>query len=417
MDTLLVELEKNVPMYNKISQLRRYVKDISKPSITTPEAVSIVTCLCRKSTNRHVSSMIVNMILPKIQLPWRIDTMLKLVYTDCERTALLDAMYYRIGFPRLSFSEIHEIIETFTTKSATLLAFYKLVDAWTAVNIQHVMASLCRLDAANNTSTHLNARDMMDVLQFFADSNTTIYYEVDVRTVCVLKIYMGAKCEKFIQVMTRILPLWKGDKDLDEFIRRNVTCMDSCYKPPIGDHSIKLLLMNALGKYLTVKPKATALSAATATTTTITSSSSSSSSSSTKWNSNKRTKSEECSICRDNRVDRVAVPCGHAFACEKCVRELRRSSQNCSVCRCLVTQFIPLYMCGIEEEDEECAPLKHKQQQQLKQSIQASPSHVLDTLSISDAVKMLRSARFTRIFPSRTQTQARATPIVTEADN
>ena len=58
----------------------------------------------------------------------------------------------------------------------------------------------------------------------------------------------------------------------------------------------------------------------------------------------------ECPICQDNRVDRVAIPCGH-MACAVCVQSLRSyRNHNCPMCRAFVQDYTPIVIGDITKD-------------------------------------------------------------------
>lgn len=49
---------------------------------------------------------------------------------------------------------------------------------------------------------------------------------------------------------------------------------------------------------------------------------------------------EKCSICLDENVSRVNIPCGHVVTCEKCCK---RMGNTCSICRQNVENRVKIY--------------------------------------------------------------------------
>jgi hypothetical protein len=63
---------------------------------------------------------------------------------------------------------------------------------------------------------------------------------------------------------------------------------------------------------------------------------------SNKTQSNESPSEEQtCKICLDQKIEYIAIPCGHAYLCTNCAK---MEVKNCAICRGVVTQTYRIYL-------------------------------------------------------------------------
>lgn len=347
MSTLVINLMQETTVYNQIRMLRGYLFNHTTQHITVAEVECIVKCITKGTAHRYLTALIVGMLVPRLHTSWsyHVSSLLKLVSSDSDKIVLLDKLTNVPIVRQLTVYDVHRVLKTFKSKSPALYA-YKAVTVWGSVRRMGIRALLEVLGNMDK-QFHLTAQEMTDAFNFM--DNNDVQYDVPADTVCVFKADHGPRCRKFIQIMSLVLPRWKGDKHWDAFLLAN--------KNPLWDntnhdcHADVKLIKKALLKFLIEsEPDEVEDEEEDYKRDSDDSDSDSDTDDDDNGNKRKRRKQDDCAICRDEKVERVAMPCGHAFACAKCA--LKLSTKPCSICCQVITQFMPLHLCGVDKDSD-----------------------------------------------------------------